>query len=88
MDGGAKAGASYGAGMFAAVAGAWAVGLIDGYDVLSEAGLGGLALAGMFAPLHYISHNSQMRSNIIRQEHFLGLALLWALSLSFPRACP
>jgi hypothetical protein len=90
MDGGAKAGASYGAGMFAAVAGAWVVGLIDGYDVLSEAGLGGLALAGMFAPLHYISHNSQMRSNIIRQEHFLGLALLWALSLSFsfPRACP
>ncbi|KAF8253793.1 cation efflux protein [Wilcoxina mikolae CBS 423.85] len=47
LDGGAKADAAYGAGVFAAVAGAWAVGLIDGYDVLSEAGLGGLALAAV-----------------------------------------
>jgi hypothetical protein len=51
------------AGIFAAVSGGWVFGLIDGYDVMSEAGLGGLALAGEFfldfAILRALSHNSQ-----------------------------
>lgn len=51
-NGGARPDAAYGAGISAAIAGAWAFGAIDGYDVLSEAGLAALALAGMYRRVH------------------------------------
>jgi len=60
-----KENAVYGAGIFAAIAGGWVFGLVTGSDIWSEAGLGGLALAGMTSPCansRVIAHNIAQRS--------------------------
>jgi hypothetical protein len=64
---GVKDSATCAAGIFAAVSGGWVFALIDGYDAMSEAGLGGLALAGKFSPPLYGP------TSII--SHFAALAL-------------
>ena len=89
--GGARADAAYAAGISAAIAGAWAFGTIDGYEVLSEAGLAALALAGMYRRVHcnYCSYFF-IDSCVIRQiKATLALALTLAWTRPRPRRrCP
>lgn len=54
---GISAGAACGSGVFAAITGGYLIGLIRGHDLLNEAGLGGLALAGKPLPSTPRMHN-------------------------------
>ena len=57
---GARPDAACAAGVFASIAGGYAIGLIRGHDLLSELGLGGLALAGKHN-LHSLVQKHQRR---------------------------
>ena len=60
----------YGAGIFAAIASGWVFGLIAGSDIWGEAGLGGLALAGISGPSvvsRLIAHATS-HSDLVRQQ--------------------
>ena len=77
-SGGRRADAAYAAGISAAIAGAWAFGMIDGYEVLSEAGLAALALAGMCRRVHCnCCSYFFIGSRVIRQEGFIKATLAW-----------
>ena len=68
---------AYAAGITAAIAGAWAFGMIDGYEALSEAGLAALALAGMCRRVHCnCCSYFFIGSCVIRQEGFVIKATL------------